>query len=142
MARKKAEIDNSKINKAREVVSRFGHLSLGNMSLSTLRDLVRVQYSTIYGRPVESVRQDQLYRIAERVYNESHDIVKIEDNIVHSLENLINASSPEKIESSAKEATAQLKENNISLDCYLFTNYLKAKESKEAEYKQEKCCCG
>jgi len=72
MARTKGKPTPEDMNKARQVVARFGNLSLNQMDRGTLSALVSVWYGdNIRGKPLDEIPENQLYRIAERLYFQS-----------------------------------------------------------------------
>jgi len=59
------------IIKARELVSLYGGANLSSMSRASKEDLVSLYYSTINRIPLADVPDDQLHRVAERLYHKA-----------------------------------------------------------------------
>ncbi|MEK6820690.1 MAG: hypothetical protein AABX71_03185 [Nanoarchaeota archaeon] len=63
------------ITLARTLIRKYGGANLRALSPGTLADLVKIYYPTIRGRATERLSQEQLYRIAQRLYGEAYEII-------------------------------------------------------------------
>ena len=74
---------------AKTIANGFRGVSLSRIGRGDQLNLVGTCYRTVRGVPIEKLPEDQLFRIAERLYNQSHTIYgqsleerKIADNIL------------------------------------------------------------
>ena len=64
------------IYKAQELIRRFGGANLGSLPSEDHLEIVRIYYpGRIRGTPIEELKAAQLYRIAQRLYDQAHEIV-------------------------------------------------------------------
>ena len=64
------------IEKARELVRRFGDANLSYLPRASQEELVSIYYNTINRVPLREVSENQLYMIVERIYHQAHEIVQ------------------------------------------------------------------
>ena len=73
---KKRPVTNQDIEKAKEFLRRFGDVNLPRLDRSGYEDMIGFYYNRIRGVPLRNIRDDQLYRIAQRLYNQAFEIVE------------------------------------------------------------------
>ena len=76
--RKISGID-SDISRARVLLSRYNGANLSGFSRIELESLVGIYYHKIKRRPISVIPDAQLYRIAQRLYQKAHEMVKQEN---------------------------------------------------------------
>ena len=76
--RKRSTLD-SDIIRARTLLRRYDGANLTSFLRAELESLVGIYYNRIKGRHISNVPDDQLYRIAQRLYRRAHEVVGQED---------------------------------------------------------------
>lgn len=137
MARTKGLVTEDKIKKAWETYARFGNVDLSTLPPCDLASLVKINYSNIRGISFEYVPEKQLFRIAERLRDESIEIVSEHEfpyaDILNNIRQMRYASGEER-ELLEERVCIQLEGNNIPDNHYLSRMY------KEAKYPQRRVC--
>ena len=129
MAKRRRPITQEDIRKAREVVERFGDLSISHAPVSDVISLIKIFYAKIGDKPIEEIADqnpNQLYKVAESVYNRSFDIIQEHDPAGKSILRSINAmkrASGEERESLDERVCIGLEGNNVPTGSYLSRKY-------------------
>jgi len=76
MSRKPRPKKDEDISKARQVV-RFKDISLSTMNREDQENLISIYYDKIRGTSLKDIPDNQLYRIAGRLYNNTFDIARL-----------------------------------------------------------------
>lgn len=89
MAKKRHEPSDSEILKARNIAQRLNYNSVSAMGRADQEALVRSYYMDIHGAPISRLSKDQLFRIAERLYGQTHNWARRETSseIAEKVEN-------------------------------------------------------
>ncbi|MFH1787405.1 MAG: hypothetical protein ABH811_01290 [archaeon] len=131
--RKKKQYRDDEIQKARKVVREFGNICIRDMPYFTQLGLVKNFYHSIYGKKLEEISPEQLYRVAENLYNRSINIsnkpTSKEKIILGNLSKLKNEKNPEKRYSLEERITIQLESGKFPIDGYLQKAYERAVNS-------------
>ncbi len=137
MAGAKGLVTEDKIKKAWETYARFGNVDLSTLLPCDLAFLIKITYSHIRGIPLEDVQEKQLFRIAERLRDESIEIVREHGfpyaDILNNIRQMRYASGEER-EMLEERVCVQLEGNNIPENHYLSRMY------KEAKYPRRRVC--
>jgi hypothetical protein len=72
---KARELTLTDFERAKELVEKFEGADINSMPYADQLELVRIYYGRIRGVPIQNLPEKQLYRIAERLYHQAHDIV-------------------------------------------------------------------
>ena len=72
----KKQITALDIGRARQLVRQYGEANLSSLPRAELIKLVKIHYETLQRRPLEDSSNDQLYRVAQRLYNQDREIVR------------------------------------------------------------------
>ena len=77
MARKPRSKKDEDISKARQVIRRFKDISLSTMNREDQENLISIYYDKIHGTSLKDIPDNQLYRIAGRLYNSAFEIARL-----------------------------------------------------------------
>jgi len=77
MSRKPRPKKDEDISKARQVIRRFEDISLSEMNREDQENLISIYYDKIHETSLKDIPDNQLYRIAGRLYNNAFDIARL-----------------------------------------------------------------
>ncbi len=133
MGRKKKLVNDQDLWKAREVVRRFGELAPSNMNKRDQRALISVWYSNIHGKPINQLGDNQLYRVCDKLYRQSYELVEVERTILENIEQLKTTSKDER-DKLDERVCIQLEANAIVPNSHLVEKYEQARDYVELPF--------
>ena len=76
MARKPKPKTDRDIQKARQVIAKYGSVQINLMNRIDQEGLVSIFYKKLRGKSLKDISDRQLYRVAEKLYYDSFDVAK------------------------------------------------------------------